>query len=138
PYLRAPARFAGVDREPRWVAEAEEHFRRSFPQGPPGRLTFIQGAADAIPLPPDTFDVVTCQTVLMHLPRPAEALREMLRILRPHGLLLCVEPNNLWNHLPFTSLTDTEPVETIVRQFEFWVRCHRGRMAAGCGNHSVG
>ena len=22
PYLRAPARFAGVDREPRWVAEA--------------------------------------------------------------------------------------------------------------------
>jgi len=31
PYLRAPARFAGVDREARWVAEAPEHFRRSFP-----------------------------------------------------------------------------------------------------------
>ena len=62
----------------------------------------------------------------------------MLRILRPGGLLVCVEPNNLWNYLPVTSLTAGEPTEAIVRQFEFWLRCHRGRIAAGQGDHYIG
>lgn len=138
PYLRAPARFAGVDREPRWVAEAPQHFRRAFPDVSPDLLTFVQGDATAIPLPDNSFDAVTCQTVLMHLARPLDAMREMLRILRPGGLLVCVEPNNLWNYLTFSSLTADEPVETIVRQFEFWLRYHRGKIAAGQGDHSIG
>jgi SAM-dependent methyltransferase len=138
PYLRPPARFAGVDREARWVAEAALSFRRAFPQVPPDLLTVVQGDATAIPLPNDSFDVVTCQTLLMHLARPADALREMLRILRPGGLLICVEPNNLWNYLPFTSLTAEEPVEVLVRRFEFWLRYHRGKAAAGQGDHTIG
>ena len=31
PYLKAPARLAGVDREPRWVAQAEQRFREAAP-----------------------------------------------------------------------------------------------------------
>src|SRR5947207_6567595 len=30
-YLRAPVRFAGVDREAQWVTEAPKHFRSAFP-----------------------------------------------------------------------------------------------------------
>ena len=67
-----------------------------------------------------------------------DALREMLRVLRPGGLLVCVEPNNLWNYLTFTSLTAAEPVETIVRRFEFWLCYHRGKVAAGKGDHTIG
>jgi len=137
-YLRPSARFAGVDREERWIREAPQHFRRAFPQVAAELLSFQQGDATTLPLPYDSFDVVTCQTVLMHLPRPLDALREMLRVLRPGGLLLCVEPNNLWNYLPFTSLTAREPVEEIVRRFEFWLRCHRGRIAAGRGDDTLG
>ncbi len=138
PYLRPPARFAGVDREPRWVAEAPEKFRRAFPHVAPELISFHQGDAIKLPLADDSFDVVTCQTVLMHLAQPLDALREMLRILRPGGLLICVEPNNFWNYLAFTSLTESEPVEIWVRRFEFWLRQHRGRLAAGRGNHSLG
>ncbi len=138
PYLRAPARLAGVDRETRWVAEAPEKFRRAFPHVAPELISFHLGDAAQLPLNDDSFDVVTCQTVLMHLARPLDALREMIRILRPGGLLVCVEPNNLWNYLAFTSLTEDEPVEILVRRFEFWLRQHRGRLAAGQGNHSVG
>jgi ubiquinone/menaquinone biosynthesis C-methylase UbiE len=138
PYLRAPARFVGVDREPRWVAEAPGSFRRAFPQVSPDRFAFVQGDATAIPLPDDSFDAVTCQTVLMHLARPLDALREMLRILRSGGLLVCVEPNNLWNYLAFNSLTAGQPTDAIVRQFEFWLRYHRGRIAAGRGDQSLG
>jgi len=138
PYLRQPARLTGLDREPRWVAEAPEQFYRAFPEANRGLISFQQGDASRISLPDDSFDVVTCQTLLMHLPEPLAALREMLRILRPGGLLICVEPNNLWNYLAFTSLTEEEPVEVLVRRFEFWLRQHRGRLAAGRGNHSIG
>jgi ubiquinone/menaquinone biosynthesis C-methylase UbiE len=138
PYLQKPARLTGVDREPRWVVEAAQNFRRTFPQAAPDQFTFVEGDATKLPLEDDSFDVVTCQTVLMHLARPMDALREMLRVLRPGGLLVCVEPNNLWNYLPFTSLTAAESVETVVRRFEFWLRYHRGKISAGQGDHTLG
>ena len=135
PYLRKPARLAAVDREPQWVVEAEKNFRRALPDA---QLSFLQGSAEAIPLDLNSFDVVTCQTVLMHLSEPARGLREMIRILRPGGLLICVEPNNFWNYLPVTSLTVDEPVEALVRRLEFWLRYHRGKMMLGQGNHMIG
>jgi ubiquinone/menaquinone biosynthesis C-methylase UbiE len=138
PYLRPPARFAGVDREPRWVLEGEQQFRRAFPTVPPDLLTFVEGDATNIPLPQNSFDVVTCQTLLMHLPQPMVALREMVRILRPGGLLLCVEPNNLWNRMAFTSLMAEETVEEVVRHFEFWLRYQRGKAKAGAGDENIG
>jgi ubiquinone/menaquinone biosynthesis C-methylase UbiE len=138
PYLRSPAQFVGVDSEPRWIAEAPDQFRRAFPQVDPALIRFAQGSATHLPLPDSSFDVVTCQTVLMHLEKPLDALREMLRVLKPGGLLVCVEPNNLWNCVAFTSQTDDEPVETITQRFEFWLRAQRGRMAASLGNHGFG
>ena len=138
PYLRPPARLVGVDREPRWVAEAPQQFGRAFPYVAPELFSFHQSDATRLPLPDSSFEVVTCQTLLMHLAQPLDALREMLRILRPGGLLICVEPNNFWNYLAYTSLTEDEPVEVLVRRFEFWLRQHRGRIAAGQGNHSLG
>ncbi len=138
PRLRTGARFVGVDREPRWVEEAGQHFRRAFPDVPPDRLDFVQGDATRLPLPDNSFDVVTCQTVLMHLARPLDALREMIRVLRPGGLLACGEPNNFWNYVAFNSLTAAEPVEALVSQFEFWLRYHRGKIALGQGDHTIG
>jgi ubiquinone/menaquinone biosynthesis C-methylase UbiE len=138
PYLRRPARLAGVDREPRWVTGAQREFQRAYPEVPAENISFQQGDATRLPLADGSFEVVTCQTVLMHLGEPLAALREMLRILRPGGLLICVEPNNFWNYLPYDSLTENEPVESIVRRFEFWLRHHRGRIAASRGNHSLG
>jgi SAM-dependent methyltransferase len=137
-YLKDPAKLACIDREPRWVSEAPSRFRVAFPTVRSDLLTFAQGDATKIPLPDNSFDVATCQTVLMHLESPVKALREMIRILRPGGLLICAEPNNLWNIMNFTSLTATEPVEESVRRFEFWLRYHRGKMAAGEGDHTIG
>lgn len=138
PYLRSPARLVGVDREPRWVTEAAANFQRAFPQATARQFAFLLGDAVKIPLPDNGFEVVTCQTVLMHLEHPVEALREMLRILRPGGLLICAEPNNLWNYLPITSLTAAQPVEKLVSQFELWLRYHRGKARLGQGDHTLG
>src|SRR5690348_1408962 len=48
PYLCAPVRLTAVDREPQWVAEAEQYFRRAFPEVAPDLLSFVQGDATAI------------------------------------------------------------------------------------------
>src|SRR5947199_5229053 len=48
PYLHPPARLAAVDREPRWVTEAEQCFRGAFPTVPAELLSFVQGDATAI------------------------------------------------------------------------------------------
>jgi len=138
PYLRPPPQLTGVDREPRWVEVAAQNFQRVFPEVPSDCFRFVEGDSTKIPLPDNSFDVVTCQTLLMHLECPLDALREMLRILRPGGLLICVEPNNFWNYLSFTSLTSAEPVEKLVRRFEFWLRYHRGKMCLGQGDHAIG
>src|SRR5208282_4520756 len=138
PYLQRPARFAGVERERHWIVEAEKRFRSAFPKVAPKLLTFTQGNATDIPLADAAFDVVTCQTVLMHLAHPLDGLRDMVRITRSGGLIVCVEPSNLWNYMPLTSLTPHEPTEAIVDQFEFWLRCHRGRIKSGQGDHNVG
>src|SRR5262245_14563190 len=61
-------------------AEAVELARRMVPNG-----RFQQGDAQALPFAEASFDAVLCGYGLMHLPQPALAMREMLRVLRPGG-----------------------------------------------------
>lgn len=60
--------------------EAVELARSLVPNG-----RFQQGDAQVLPFPSASFDAVLCGYGLMHLPEPAVALREMLRVLRPGG-----------------------------------------------------
>lgn len=39
---------------------------------------------------PETFDVICCFQVLDHIPDPNEFVRECFKILKPHGLMLCI------------------------------------------------
>jgi SAM-dependent methyltransferase len=59
---------------------AVELARKLVPNG-----RFQQGDAQALPFAEGSFDAVVCGYGLMHLPVPAAALREMLRVLRPGG-----------------------------------------------------
>jgi SAM-dependent methyltransferase len=57
-------------------------------------IAFI-GDAYHLPFPADFFDKVLCTGVLMHLADEFEALKEMVRVLRPGGGLLCSMNNAL-------------------------------------------
>ncbi len=51
-------------------------------------ITLLREDASELPFKDDSFDVVTCLEALEFMPRPQEALAEMIRVLRPGGLLL--------------------------------------------------
>jgi SAM-dependent methyltransferase len=74
--LERDAEAVGLD----FAVEAVELARRLVPKG-----RFQHGDAQALPFPAASFDAVLCGYGLMHLPEPAAALREILRVLRPGG-----------------------------------------------------
>jgi SAM-dependent methyltransferase len=65
----------------------------------------LEGAVEAIPVEDASFDVVLCTQVLEHCDDPAQAVRELRRVLRPGGHALCSthgvqvyhpSPQDLW------------------------------------------
>ncbi len=132
PFLRADCVLTGVDREMRWVEEAR---RRSAEAGD-RTSNFFQGDVTRLPFPDESFDMVTCQTVLIHVPDPIRALREMIRVLAPGGLIVVVEPNNTAGGLCGQELR--RPVKEALKLLEFQMICERGKMNLAEGFISCG
>jgi SAM-dependent methyltransferase len=69
-------------------------------------VTWVEGDAQELPIPPASFDVVTCQQGLQFMPDAAAALRSMHGVLRPGGRLAVA----IWRPLStcpgFAALTD--------------------------------
>jgi SAM-dependent methyltransferase len=51
--------------------------------------SFVEASATATGLPRESFNLVYCRLLLIHLPNPEEALREMRALLKPGGILVC-------------------------------------------------
>jgi ubiquinone/menaquinone biosynthesis C-methylase UbiE len=138
PFLKPNSTLTAIDSERKWIQEAPPRFFARFPSVNKTLFTFKLGGAGALPLPSDAYEVVTCQTVLMHLADPLGALREMVRVAKPGGIVIAAEPNNLFNIMAFSSLTVEEPIDSIVQRFEFWLRYHRGKKMTGAGDNTIG
>lgn len=58
---------------------------------PYARSTYVC-SLDAIPVEDGRFDAVICNQVMEHLPQPGAALRELNRVLKPGGRMICTAP----------------------------------------------
>jgi ubiquinone/menaquinone biosynthesis C-methylase UbiE len=86
------ATLMGVDISTAGIAEFQTHI-------PPAlRSTVIPVLFDGavIPAPDASFDIVTCFEVLEHVQNEQQTLREIARVLKPHGALLLTVPNKGW------------------------------------------
>lgn len=71
------------------------------------RVTLLHQTAERLPFPGDTFDLVTCLEALEFMPDPRAVLDELVRVLRPGGLLVITNrqgtaarlmPGHTWGH----------------------------------------
>lgn len=79
------------------------------------RATFIWCPAENLPFPDKTFDVVTCLEALEFTTNPRATLQELVRVLRPGGLLLTSQRiNTRW--MPGKTWTSGE-IQTILEEY---------------------
>jgi SAM-dependent methyltransferase len=71
-----------------WCLDFSENMLALNPM-PPDRK--IQGLAEKLPFPDESYDIVFCGNLLHHLESPLDAVREMKRVAKRHVVL--VEPN---------------------------------------------
>jgi demethylmenaquinone methyltransferase/2-methoxy-6-polyprenyl-1,4-benzoquinol methylase len=64
---------------------------RAIQRGVEERVEFVQGNAEALPFPSESFDVYTIAFGIRNVPRIQTALDEAFRVLRPGGRFLCLE-----------------------------------------------
>jgi SAM-dependent methyltransferase len=74
----------GVDLSDQQLAVA----RRQIPAAA-RNICFVQASATDTDLPGEIFDRIYCRFLLIHLSEPEQALREMLRLLKPGGIVVC-------------------------------------------------
>ena len=92
PHMKSP-NVIGIDNDSKWSNNDLSKIRKKFHNV--NRLELLFGSAESIPFPDNSFDVVTCQTVLIHVADPAGVIREMKRVTKKGGIVICAEPNNM-------------------------------------------
>ena len=117
------------------LREAQET-KQGWSEG--GEAYFANGSACAIPLPDESADWTMCQTLLMHLEFPNDALNEMIRITKPGGVIMCMEPDNISSmSIPFNS-TDSLSIKERLEQFKIRLTWAEGRKKLGKGDWGIG
>ena len=125
----------GIDPEAAWVKGAQE---RAEKLGLGSRSEYKVGAVESLPYDDNSLDMVTCQTVLIHVADLKTAVQEMIRVLKPGGLFLCAEPNNLGStaaHFVDSPLMEWSRLSDLL---ELEYICTQGKFNVGEGHQSAG
>ncbi len=84
-FARAGARYTGVDQSRVALALARQRFDLEK-----SSATLIEGRADRLPLPNNSFDLIYAHGVIHHMDNTAGAVSEFGRVLRPGGTALAM------------------------------------------------
>lgn len=96
------------------------------------RVAFTVASAYCTNLPSASYDFVYCRFLLCHLERPADAIAEMGRLLRPRGILLCEDQEG-------STLTSVPPTEAYTNAARRSLALgHKGGVNLDLGPHLPG
>ncbi len=96
-------RVVGVDKSAEMIAEAQG---RAVGSGLP--VEFAVGDAQSLDFPDESFDRVRSERMLVHVPDPAAAVREMVRVTKAGGLVVLsdIDGGTIFFNSANTSLAD--------------------------------
>jgi demethylmenaquinone methyltransferase/2-methoxy-6-polyprenyl-1,4-benzoquinol methylase len=113
---RRGADVTGLDFSDKMLEVAQSRLQNAKGKIPP--LKFIQGDAEHLPFPDNSFDAVTVGYGLRNLTSWEAGLREMLRVAKPGGRIVVLDfgkpANALWRRLYFTHLKCSVPLIGLV------------------------
>ena len=116
-YVPAVTDYVSLDPDPAWLDPSWDALAEWKPclQSP---LQFVRGLAEHLPFADATFDCVAAVFCLNHCLSPQDALRQMLRVMKPDGVLLLV-------------LEDVEPGwrDALLGPYRDWRGWTRSRLA---------
>jgi ubiquinone/menaquinone biosynthesis C-methylase UbiE len=105
---------------------------------------FVELNAYDTGLPAASFDMVHCRLLLCHLERPADALREIHRLLKPGGVLVCqdVEISSVFSCPPSKAYEQSIALGHAMGKvfgvnYDFGVQLHAAVLQAGFGSPEV-
>ena len=87
-------------------------------------MTFVCGNAERLPFTDEAFGCVTLFDLIEHVPDDRAAAREILRVLRPGGVILLSTPNDRWRYPFYRIFAPVCPTETDL--FREWGHVRRG------------
>jgi ubiquinone/menaquinone biosynthesis C-methylase UbiE len=136
PHLRSGSQVTALDNDPKWAAGNADI--NAFFKEKKTNVRFVQGDANDLPFEDNSFDVVTCQTLLIHLKKPERALREMKRVVKPNGIVICSEPNNLIRALLQDTANYKDPIEEVLARVRQSLAHEKFKTQQHHGNDSFG
>ena len=80
-------KVVGVDFSPEMIKQAQAKLPEEE-----SNVTFVEGNAEDLPFPDNSFDYVTCSFAFHHFPNPEKAVREMHRVLKNGGQAYLIDP----------------------------------------------
>jgi hypothetical protein len=105
---------------------------------------FVELNAYDTGLPAASFDMVHCRLLLCHLERPADALREIHRLLKPGGVLVCqdVEISSVFSCPPSKAYEQSIALGHAMGKvfgvnYDFGLQLHTAVLQAGFGSPEV-
>jgi len=93
-----------------------------------GRIQLVQGRAERLPFPDETFDTVVFTYLLRYVEDPDATIRELSRVLKPGGQLLSLEfgvPEKTWVRVPWRIYNNVVMPVMTVPVSRGWHRCGR-------------
>jgi len=88
--LQGQGKVIGVDIDEQLLHSAQKLAER---EGLRSLIEFKKASAYQLPFSDNFADVVACHTLLYILRKPSKALREMVRVAKPHGRVVAIEPD---------------------------------------------
>jgi ubiquinone/menaquinone biosynthesis C-methylase UbiE len=105
-------RVVGVEPSAKMLQLAAEKLRPFRHRAP-----LVQQTANALPFPDNSFDAVTCMEALEFFPSDTEALLEMVRVLRPGGVLFITRRRGWEGKAFLTRYRNVTQFETMLTEY---------------------